>query len=73
MTTVDIAEMPVSEKLKLMEALWDSLDSGTGKNIESPAWHEQALSEAEHAIAAGTARFVDWPEAKELLRKRGQA
>lgn len=73
MTAVEIAEMPISEKLKLMEALWDSLSTGTGKGFESPTWHEQALTQAEHALAAGTAHFVDWPEAKELLRKRGQA
>lgn len=73
MPAIDIAELPVSEKLKLMEALWDSLSTGAEKNIESPTWHEQALRQAEDDLAAGTAHFVDWPQAKELLRKRGQA
>ena len=73
MTAIDIAEMPVSEKLKLMEALWDSLCVRTDGSFESPAWHEQALIQAEGDLAAGTARFVEWVDAKEQLRKRGQA
>lgn len=73
MTAIDIAEMPVSEKLKLMEALWDSLCVRTDGSFESPAWHEQALKQAEADLAAGTARFVEWADAKEQLRKRGQA
>ncbi len=73
MTAIDIAEMPVSEKLKLMEALWDSLCIRQDGGFESPAWHEQALKAAEGDLAAGTARFVDWADAKEQLRGRGQA
>ncbi|WP_310450200.1 addiction module protein [Sulfuritalea sp.] len=73
MTAIDIAEMPVSEKLKLMEALWDSLSAPADGSFESPAWHEQALKQAEGDLAGSTARFVDWVDAKEQLRKRGQA
>ncbi len=72
MTAIDIAEMPVSEKLKLMEALWDSLSARTDGSLESPAWHEAALRQAEDDVAAGTVRFVDWAEAKEQLRRHGQ-
>jgi hypothetical protein len=73
MTAIDIAEMPVSEKLKLMEALWDSLCVQKDGGFESPAWHEQALKAAEGDLAAGTAGFVDWVDAKEQLRGHGQA
>jgi hypothetical protein len=73
MTAIDIAEMPVAEKLKLMEALWDSLSGRTDESFESPAWHEQALKQAENDLAAGAARFIDWSEAKDQLRKRVQA
>ncbi|WP_422555047.1 addiction module protein, partial [Rhodoferax sp.] len=54
MTTADIAAMPVAEKLKLMEALWDSLNAQTDKDVESPAWHEAALQQAEDDLTAGT-------------------
>jgi len=72
MATIDIAGMPVSEKLKLMEALWDSLSASADGDFESPAWHEQALKQAENDLATGTARFIDWADAKEQLRGRGQ-
>lgn len=72
MTTADIAAMPVAEKLKLMEALWDSLCAPTDKGVESPAWHAAALKQVEDELAAGTARFVDWAEAKDSLRRNSQ-
>ena len=73
MTTADIAAMPVADKLKLMEALWGSLCAQTDKRLESPSWHEAALQQAEDELAAGTARFVDWTEAKEGLRRNNRA
>ena len=57
------------EKLQMMEALWRDLSADAGA-FASPAWHGDALHQAEAAQAAGTARMVDWAEAKELLRKR---
>ena len=38
--------------------------------FESPAWHEQALREAERAVKAGKARFSDWEEAKKRIRRK---
>ena len=68
MTAIDIAEMPVSEKLKLMEALWDSLCVRTDGSFESPAWHKQALKQGECDLGAGTARFVGRAESRDGLR-----
>ncbi|MBK9324859.1 MAG: addiction module protein [Hydrogenophilales bacterium] len=73
MTTADIAAMPVAEKLKLMEALWDSLCTTTDMGVESPPWHEAALKQAKDELAAGTAHFVDWAEAKDGLRGNSRA
>jgi hypothetical protein len=73
MTAIDIATLPVTEKLKLMEALWDSLTNRTERDVESPAWHEKALKQAENELAAGTAHFVDWAEAKDGLRRNSSA
>jgi len=72
MTAIDIAALPVAEKLKLMEALWDSLSARPEGEVESPAWHEAALKQAEDEVAAGTARFVDWADAKEGLRTKSR-
>jgi hypothetical protein len=73
MTAIDIAALPVAEKLKLMEALWDSLCTPTDKGVESPPWHAAALKQAEEDLAAGTAQFVDWADAKESLRRNSRA
>jgi hypothetical protein len=72
MSTIDIAQLPVAEKLKLMEALWDSLSVNADGGYESPAWHEQTLKQSEGNLTAGTAHFVDWTAAKEQLRGHGQ-
>jgi hypothetical protein len=34
----------------------------------SPVWHEQALKEAERAVADKQAGFVSWDAAKQTLR-----
>lgn len=37
--------------------------------LRSPAWHADALREAEAALRAGRAQFVDWDNAKSRLRR----
>ncbi|MBZ0092003.1 MAG: addiction module protein [Sulfuricellaceae bacterium] len=62
-----IEKLTHSEKLRMMEALWDDLarDSVT---LSSPEWHAQALLEAERARAENQADFVSWDSAKKTLR-----
>ncbi len=57
-----------SEKLRIIEQLWDEL-SHDPCSIESPAWHADALREAEAQVASGEARFLDWEQAKARLRQ----
>lgn len=68
MTTADIVAMPVSEKLKLMEALWDSLCAQSVENMELPAWHGEVLDERLRRLAAGEETVAPWSEAKERIR-----
>ena len=64
---MNIANMTRTEKLSMMEALWDDL-SRDPVGIVSPEWHEQALREAEHAVADNRAGFISWDAAKQTLR-----
>ena len=64
-----LKQMSVSEKLQLMEALWDDL-SRDADALESPEWHGQVLKEREDRIASGEAKFSDWDQAKLDIRKR---
>lgn len=51
-----------------MESNWDE-DSAPQDQLESPAWHEDALKETEARVAAGMEDPIDWEDAKKLLRK----
>lgn len=68
MTTVDIIAMPVAEKLKLMETLWDSLCLQSGGNMELPSWHGEVLEQRLRRLASGEESVAPWNEAKERIR-----
>jgi hypothetical protein len=67
--TLPLKKMSRDEKLRAMEALWADLSQDEDA-FESPAWHEEALLEAEHAVKTGKARFSDWEEAKKRIRRK---
>ena len=69
--TLPLEEMTLTEKLDAMEALWVDL-SRDSKHFESPVWHASVLRERQREIDSGDARFLDWEEAKELIRRRTQ-
>jgi len=68
-TLLPLKKMSRPEKLRAMEEIWTDL-SQDEKEFESPAWHEEALRAAERAVAAGTAKFSNWDEAKQRLRRK---
>ena len=59
-------ELTLREKLFVMEALWDDL-SATESDLEVPAWQKEVLDEREEALAAGTAKFIEWEDAKKEI------
>lgn len=73
MTAIEISDMPVAEKLKLMEALWDSLVDRSGGGLESPAWHGAVLEERLRRLADGEEQVSDWKEAKDRIRSQTKA
>lgn len=73
MTTVDVVAMPVAEKLKLMETLWDSLCIQSAVGVESPAWHAEVLEERLRRLASGEETVAPWQEAKERIRAQIKA
>ena len=60
--------MNTAEKLALLESLWEDLRRNEAA-VPSPDWHAEALAEAQAEFAAGRASFVEWPQAKERLRR----
>lgn len=68
MSALEIQRMPRQEKLKLMEALWADL-SQDETQLESPAWHANALHETSERRAHGEETLLDWDQAKAKLRQ----
>ena len=67
MSALEIQQMPRHEKLRLMEALWADL-SRNEMELESPAWHANALRETSARVARGEEKILDWEQAKANLR-----
>lgn len=68
-TTLQVEQMSRTEKIQVMEAIWAAL-SVPDSEVESPAWHANALRETEDRFARGEERIVDWEIAKRELRNR---
>lgn len=71
MSTLAIKGMSWDEKLRAMEALWESL-SREESRLESPPWHEKALQEVSTRHEAGQEPAIDWTDAKRELRQRAE-
>ena len=63
--------MSGDEKLRLMEALWESLSREEAR-LESPLWHKAALLETFVRHNAGKELQIDWDAAKRELRSRAE-
>lgn len=68
MSALEIQQMPRAEKLRLMEILWADLSRDEAE-LESPAWHADALRETAERRARGEETLMDWNEAKDKLRR----
>lgn len=66
---MEIREMPLSQKLRLMEIIWDDLQRGS-EVYESPDWHRMELEATESRRKAGLEEPMDWDEAKKKLMGR---
>ena len=65
--SVNLAELSLSEKLELMEALWDDLCQNPD-DVISPKWHERELDNRRSRVADGRAQFLDWESVKSELQ-----
>jgi hypothetical protein len=69
MVELPLSQMTLSEKLQLMETLWDDL-SRRPDELQSPAWHKEVLDESRRRADSGEEQFTDWEAAKEDIRRR---
>jgi hypothetical protein len=66
--SLPLKKMTRSEKLIAMESLWQDLSRDESK-LASPAWHADALKEAERLVKSGKATFSDWDAAKARIKR----
>ena len=69
MSASEIQALPRLEKLRLLETLWADL-SRDDAQLESPDWHEAALTETQQRLVSGQEQVLDWEQAKVTLRHR---
>lgn len=67
MTTIQLEQMTLPEKMVLMEALWDNL-SEVPSEYTPPAWHTKILEERKKLQQSGKVGFTDWQIAKQEIR-----
>ena len=67
-TLTEIEQLPLHEKLIVMEALWNGITRQEDQ-LEVPQWHKDILDEREKLIQSGKAQFIDWEVAKGEIKK----
>jgi putative addiction module component (TIGR02574 family) len=68
---IPLDNLSVSEKVRLLERVWDSLCSKSG-DVRSPDWHREVLEMRKRRIEEGRATVSPWSEAKARLLDAGR-
>jgi putative addiction module component (TIGR02574 family) len=68
-TIPPIEEMTPSQKVELMEQLWESM-SRRPEEVEPPEWHGELLKQREEAVRNGTDKFISLEEAEKRIREK---
>ncbi len=64
----EIRQLPLPEKLALLEAVWAELASSPDA-IEVPEWHKDILDERQRSLDQGSSQLLDWELAKEQINR----
>jgi hypothetical protein len=62
-----IEQMSVTERLKALDQLWDSLNR-SGNEIPSPDWHQDVLADRKARALRGEAKFLTLAELRSRVR-----
>ena len=66
---LQLDQMTLEEKLRIMETLWDDLCRREDA-IPIPQWQKDLLDERTRLIDQGKARFIEWNFAKKHIIER---
>ena len=65
----EMRALPVAERLKLIEGLWDSIDADTAA-LPLPDWHRDEIDRRLDALDAGGSTGAPWSEARERIVRK---
>ena len=68
MTQMQIAELPLAEKIALMESLWDSICHESYVTQAIPDWHQAVLADRVARLDSGEEPASSWEDAKTRIR-----
>ena len=66
MSIAEIRQLPLHEKLQMMEALWDDLRANADA-VPVPDWQKQLLDARRKAVSEGRERVLEWDEVKDSI------
>jgi putative addiction module component (TIGR02574 family) len=69
MNITEIRELPLHEKLQIIEALWEDLRS-RAEAVPVPQWHKDLLDTRRKAIETGQEKILEWDDVKDSLGTR---
>jgi putative addiction module component (TIGR02574 family) len=64
---ITIDNLSTTEKIELMEKLWEDLSSSP--DYTPPEWHGEELARRKNAVKEGKISYTEWDKAKEEIRK----
>ena len=65
-TPAEIRQLPVSERLLLIEEIWDSLDS-EAEELPLPDWHRAEIDKRLDALDQGSSTGAAWDEVRRRI------
>ena len=68
---IPLDTLSVSEKVRLLESVWESLCKKSG-DVQSPEWHREVLDIRKRRLEDGRAPVSPWSEAKARLLEVGR-
>lgn len=70
MTQMQIAELPLAEKIELMESLWESICHEPSVTQAIPDWHQAVLADRVARLDSGEEPVASWEDAKTRIREQ---
>ena len=66
LTVADLAQMPIQQRIQLVEDLWDSITE-TPEALELPEWHASTLNERLDACRVTPGEGSPWRETRKRI------